>query len=91
MLGAAYYPEAWEESQQDHDIFMMKKAGITVVRMGEFAWKEMEPKEGEYDFSWLHRVIDKLDQADIRVVLGTPTATPPYLVRRKRFRYVFGG
>lgn len=77
MLGAAYYPEAWEESQQDYDIAMMVKAGITVVRMGEFAWRKMEPREGEYDFSWLHRVMDKLDAAGIRVILGTPTATPP--------------
>ena len=83
MLGAAYYPEAWDESEQDHDIAMMQKGGITVVRIGEFAWKKMEPKEGEFDFSWLHRVMDKLDKAGIRVILGTPTATPPIWVEEK--------
>lgn len=77
MLGAAYYPEAWPEEQLSHDIAMMKKAGITVVRIGEFAWKKMEPREGEFDFQWLHDVIHRLAEAGIRVILGTPSATPP--------------
>ena len=77
MLGAAYYPEAWPEEAQTHDIAMMKQAGITVVRIGEFAWKKMEPRNGEFDFRWLHRVINRLEEAGIRVILGTPSATPP--------------
>lgn len=80
MLGAAYYPEGWQESDQRHDIAMMKEAGITVVRIGEFAWKRMEPRDGEFDFQWLHDVIDRLDDAGIRVILGTPSATPPLWV-----------
>lgn len=80
MLGAAYYPEAWPESQQPHDIAMMIRAGIKVVRIGEFAWKKMEPKDGEFRFQWLHDVIDRLGQAGIRVILGTPSATPPVWV-----------
>lgn len=77
MLGAAYYPEAWPEEQQTHDIAMMQKAGITLVRIGEFAWKKMEPREGQFEFAWLERVIARLEQAGIRVILGTPSATPP--------------
>lgn len=77
MLGAAYYPEAWSESQQAYDISMMKEAGITVVRIGEFAWKKMEPRNGKFDFQWLHTVIDRLEEAGIWVILGTPSATPP--------------
>lgn len=80
MLGAAYYPEAWPDSEQDHDIRMMKNAGIRVVRIGEFAWKKMEPRSGEFHFEWLHQVIDKLSEAGIRVILGTPSATPPLWV-----------
>lgn len=77
MLGAAYYPEAWDESEQEKDIAMMVEAGIKVVRIGEFAWHMMEPHCGEFHFEWLHRVIDKLDKAGIAVILGTPTAVPP--------------
>lgn len=76
-LGVAYYPEDWPDDEIDYDISMMKKAGITVARIGEFAWKKMEPYPGQYDFSWLHRVVDKLYDAGIAVVMGTPTATPP--------------
>ncbi len=76
-LGVAYYPEDWDESEQEYDIAKMQEAGITVARIGEFAWHKMEPRPGEYDFAWLHRVIDRLAEAGIAVVLGTPTATPP--------------
>lgn len=76
-LGAAYYPEDWDESEIDFDINKMKEAGINAVRIGEFAWHKMEPKEGEYDFTFFHKVINKLGEAGIAVILGTPTATPP--------------
>lgn len=76
-LGAAYYPEDWDESEQEYDIKMMKKAGINIVRIGEFAWSKMEPKPGQFDFEWLHRVVNRLGEADIAVIMGTPTATPP--------------
>lgn len=77
MLGAAYYPEAWPEDQIAPDIAAMVEAGITVVRIGEFAWSKMEPREGEFRFGWLHRVISALAEAGIAVILGTPSATPP--------------
>ena len=77
FLGCAYYPEDWPDEQLDYDVEMMKKAGITCARIGEFAWRRMEPKRGQYDFAWLHRVVDRLAAADIAVILGTPTATPP--------------
>ena len=77
VLGAAYYPEDWDESEQDQDIAAMKEAGLKCVRIAEFAWHKMEPKEGQFDFSWMHRVMEKLWNAGISVVLGTPSATPP--------------
>lgn len=83
VLGAAYYPEDWDEAEQDSDIAYMKKAGLKCVRMAEFAWHKMEPEEGLYDFSWLHRVMRKLWDAGISVVLGTPTATPPIWLEEK--------
>lgn len=76
-LGVAYYPEDWPESQMDYDIAMMQKAGITVARIGEFAWHKMEPRPGEFHFDWLHQVVNRLGDAGIAVVMGTPTATPP--------------
>ncbi|MBQ7354553.1 MAG: beta-galactosidase [Clostridia bacterium] len=82
-LGANYYPEDWDESCIDEDIVKMKECGFNVVRIGEFAWKKDEPAEGQFDFAWLHRVVDKMREAGIAVIMGTPTATPPSWLYQK--------
>jgi len=82
-LGAAYYPELWPEEQVDLDIARMQEIGLNVVRMAEFAWAFLEPREGEFTFDWLHRVIEKLHAAGIASVLGTPTPTPPAWLTEK--------
>ena len=76
-LGASYYPEHWSEEHWAEDIRLMQQAGMTVARMGEFAWSSLEPSTGEFRFDWLERVISKLATAGIATVLGTPTAGPP--------------
>ena len=54
-LGVAYYPEDWPEEEMERDFARMKEIGINVVRIGEFAWHRMEPKPGEFDFSFFHK------------------------------------
>ena len=76
-LGVCYYPEHWPEAQWADDAARMAKLGLSHVRIGEFAWSRLEPKRGAYDFDWLRRAIDTLHAAGLKVVLGTPTATPP--------------
>lgn len=76
-IGAAYYPEDWPLEQIDEDIALMKQAGCNVMRIAEFAWSRMEPSEGQYDFEWLHLVVDKLSAAGIATIMCTPTCTPP--------------
>jgi beta-galactosidase len=76
-LGAAYYPEHWPEERWPEDIRLMREAGLTVVRMAEFAWSALEPAEGEFQFEWLERGIAMLAEAGIASVIGTPTAGPP--------------
>ena len=83
FLGVAYYPEDWDKSEISYDIEMMKKAGIKCVRLAEFAWSMMEQEEGKFDFSWLHYVMDKLEEADISIILCTPSATPPIWLSQK--------
>ncbi len=55
----------------------MIDAGLTWVRIGEFAWSRLEPRPGHYEFDWLDEAIEILGNAGLRIVLGTPTATPP--------------
>ena len=76
-LGASYYPEHWPEDRWPEDIRLMREAGLTVVRMGEFAWSSLEPSAGEFRFDWLERVISLLASAGIVTVIGTATAAPP--------------
>ncbi|MEK4871294.1 beta-galactosidase [Niallia sp. FSL W8-1348] len=75
--GAAFYPELWEREVVEEDIRHMQKIGINVVRIGEFIWSYIEPREGEIDISFLINVIKRLKEHGIDTVMCTPTATPP--------------
>ena len=76
-LGTCYYPEHWPEDQWADDAARMAEIGLTWVRIGEFAWSRLEPAPGDLRLDWLDRAIEVLGAAGLRVVLGTPTATPP--------------
>jgi beta-galactosidase len=82
-FGAAYYPEHWDETRWAEDVRLMKEAGFTVVRMGEFAWSTFEPAENEFHFDWMERAIDLLAANGIVTVMGTPTAAPPAWLTQK--------
>jgi len=82
-LGVCYYPEHWPEAMWQEDAREMKDLGLSIVRIGEFAWSRLEPKEGDYQFGWLDRAIDILGSAGLEVILGTPSATPPRWVLTK--------
>jgi beta-galactosidase len=61
---------------------MMKKAGINTVRIAESTWSTCEPQEGVFDFSHVERVMDAMEEADINVIIGTPTyAIPTWMVK----------
>lgn len=75
--GTAYYPELWNPEIVDEDIKLMKKAGINVVRMAEFAWSTMEPHCDEFKVEFFISIINKLYENGIETVICTPTPTPP--------------
>lgn len=76
-LGAAWYPEHWPEARWPEDVRLMREAGLNVVRVGEFAWSTIEPREGDFNLDWLERAVALASGAGISVVMGTPTAAPP--------------
>lgn len=55
----------------------MNQLGLSVVRIGEFAWSRLESADGQLHFDWLEDAINTLHAHKLSVVLGTPTATPP--------------
>lgn len=76
-VGVYYYPEAWPREQWARDIKNIKDFGFEFVHMGEFAWAFMEPEEGQFDLSWLEKVVNLSAQSGLKVILCTPSATPP--------------
>ncbi len=77
MIGVCYYPEHWSEDLWHSDAAAMKALGLTYVRIGEFAWSRIEPAREQFSFDWLDRAVGILAGAGLKIIFGTPTATPP--------------
>ncbi len=77
LYGAAYYHENMPYERLDEDIRLMKAAGLTVVRIGESSWGKFEPQDGVFDFEWMDKIVDKMNKAGIKVIMGTPTYSIP--------------
>lgn len=82
-LGTCYYPEHWDEALWLDDLARMRSCGIEVIRIAEFAWNKVEPSEGVYDYSFFDRFLDAAEKAGMKVIMGTPTATPPAWLTEK--------
>src|SRR5438034_8405328 len=68
LYGVAYYPEYMPYDRLDRDVELMQKAGITVVRVGESMWSTWEPHDGDFQFAWMQRVLDRLHAAGIKAI-----------------------
>ena len=94
LYGAAYYTEYMPYDRLDRDVQLMQQAGISVVRMGESSWGLWEPEDGRFEYAWMDRVIDRMQKAGIKVILGTPTYSVPawmYKEHPEIFITRFGG
>ncbi|MEV7805751.1 beta-galactosidase [Microbispora sp. NPDC088329] len=80
--GGDYNPEQWPEEVWREDVRLMREAGVNLVTVGVFNWGLIEPREGEYDFSRLDRILDLLHSAGVHADLATPTSSPPMWFRR---------
>jgi beta-galactosidase len=81
-VGVYYYPEHWDSAQWERDFQNMGQMGFEFTHFAEFAWAQLEPEEGRYDFKWLDRSLQLADKYKLKVILCTSTATPPvWLVR----------
>lgn len=77
LYGVAYYTEYMPYERLDQDVELMRKAGISVVRLGESSWGLWEPQDGKFEYAWMDRVVERMHQAGIKVIMGTPTYSIP--------------
>jgi beta-galactosidase len=75
LLGAAWYPEQWDEATWEKDLTLMEAGHVHLARIAEFAWSTMEPSEGNFQFEWLDHAIAMAAKHHIVIVLGTPTVS----------------
>ena len=82
-LGVCYYPEHWDTSLWAEDLDRMLAAGLRTVRVAEFAWSLIEPREGEFTFDFFDGFLSLALEKGIQVIFCTPTATPPAWLTEK--------
>ena len=82
-MGTCYYPEHWDKKLWADDLDRMKKAGISVIRIAEFAWSKVEPEEGVFTYDFFDEFLDLCSEKQMKVIFGTPTATPPAWLTEK--------
>ena len=83
-VGANYHPHDDKNPEKvQRDIRLMKDAGFKVVRMGHLAWDSYEPSEGNYDFGWFDFVMDKMNEAGIKVILDIAIRPAPIWLHHK--------
>lgn len=76
-VGVDYNPEHWDAEIRAEDVREMVRAGINTVRIAEFSWGLLEPREGEFDFAWLDEIIGLFSDNGIDIILCTPTNCAP--------------
>ncbi|MBW8880822.1 MAG: beta-galactosidase, partial [Asticcacaulis sp.] len=83
FIGTCYPPVDRSPEQIRTDIALMKKAGFTVVRMGDLSWDYFEPAEGVYDFKEFDSIMDQMHAAGIKVILDISGLPAPLWLHHK--------
>src|SRR6476661_837716 len=64
LYGTAYYneymPADLQPGRLEKDVTLMKDAGISVVRMGEYTRSLWEPSDGVFEYAWMDHVVDAM-------------------------------
>ena len=83
--GGDYNPEQWLDYPEvlKKDIEYMKLAGINEATLGVFSWAMYEPREGEFNFEWLKKIMDDLYSNGIYTILATPSGARPVWLDQK--------
>lgn len=85
LHGGDYNPDQWQSYPEilAEDMRLMQLANCNEMTLGIFAWSELEPREGEFNFSFLDKAMDDIYNAGGRVILATPSASKPAWMAKK--------
>ena len=83
--GGDYNPDQWIKTPEiwDEDMRLMKLAHVNSATVGIFSWAMLEPQENVYNFEWLDKLLDKLYENGIDVILATPSGARPAWLAQK--------
>jgi len=77
LFGASTYPELQTREEWNKMLDEFQKAHMTVVRVSESSWGNLETARGQYNFAWLRDYLDDLDKHHMKAILGTSSYVPP--------------
>ncbi len=83
LYGGDYNPDQWPKNIWQEDVRMFRSANINIASVGIFSWAALQPKEDQFNFSWLDEVIDLLYKNGVSICLATSTAAQPAWLSRK--------
>ena len=85
LHGADYNPDQWLSYPEvlEQDPQMMADAHCNCMSVGIFSWAMLEPREGEYHFEELDRIIERLAAKGVKTILATPSAARPRWLAEK--------
>ncbi|QHJ10217.1 Beta-galactosidase [Paraglaciecola mesophila] len=82
-IGVCDYPEHVPQNEWGVHAEQQRALGLTYVRLAEFSWAKIEPKDGVFDWQWLDEAVATYVAKGLKIVMCTPTATPPaWLVKK---------
>ena len=85
LHGGDYNPDQWLDHPEilAKDLELMKKSKSNTFSIGMFAWSQLEPREGEFQFEWLDKIMDDIYAINGNVILATPSGARPAWMSKK--------
>ena len=81
-MGTCYQPIDRSPEEIDNDIAIMKGAGFNVVRIGDLSWDSFEPSQGKFNFGWWDKILAKMHDNGIHVIMDIPGSPAPIWLHR---------
>ncbi len=83
LYGGDYNPEQWPEDTWQDDWDKLKLAKVNSATINVFSWALLEPREGQFSFDKLDRIVKLLEDNNIKIVMATSTGALPNWMTRK--------